>query len=284
MLAAMLALTAACHKPNQEPYNDRPRLTSHVAMHDVTFHSSALKRDMHYRVVLPASIGPGAKLPVIYMLHGGDGDFRDWSNYSDVARFGQRGLLLVMPEGDDSYYTNSAEHPDDRYEDYIVDDLATDVESRFASASGRENRAILGISMGGFGAIKLALHHPDLYSFAGGLSPAIDVPSRPFSIKRVGQWRHHRSIFGPWGSATRRENDPFLLVRSADPVKTLFFFLTCGDHEGLLPANHRFANLLEQRHLHHEFHVVAGGHNWAQWNAQLDNCFSSLLKTLKKAP
>ena len=226
---------------------------------------------------------PGSKLPVVYLLHGGYGDFRDWSNYSDVSRFAERGLLLVMPEGDESWYTNSVQRPEDRYEDYIVDDLVKDVESRLPTAPGRENRAAIGISMGGFGAIKIALHHPDLYSFVGGFSSAIDVPNRPFSIKRVGQWRHYRSIFGPLGSATRRKNDPFLLVRSADPLKAPYFFLTCGDQEGLLPANHRFANILAQRHFRHEFHVVAGGHNWLQWNAQLDNCFTSLLQALKKA-
>src|SRR5260370_36290934 len=84
-------------------------------------------------------------------------------------------------------------------------------ESRFPAAVGRSNRAIIGISLGGFGALYLSLRHPDLFVFAGALSPAIDVPSRPFSIKRFGQWREHRSIFGPWGSKTRHDNDPYVL-------------------------------------------------------------------------
>ena len=64
-------------------------------MRDVTFHSAALNRDMHYRVILPATIAKGTKLSVVYLLHGGNGSFRDWSNYSDVARFAERGLILV---------------------------------------------------------------------------------------------------------------------------------------------------------------------------------------------
>ena len=80
-------------------------------MRDVTFHSASLNRDMPYRVVMPANIPHRIRLPVVYLLHGGGGSFRDWSNYSDVARFAERGLILVMPEGDESYYTNSAEHP-----------------------------------------------------------------------------------------------------------------------------------------------------------------------------
>jgi enterochelin esterase-like enzyme len=58
-------------------------------MHDITFHSAALNRDMQYRVVLPASIAAGAKLPVVYLLHGRYGNFRNWSNYSDVTGFAE---------------------------------------------------------------------------------------------------------------------------------------------------------------------------------------------------
>jgi putative tributyrin esterase len=234
-LIASLLLLVGCHK-KREPRPDRPQLTPNVAMRDVTFHSAALNRDMQYRVVLPAAIIAGAKLPAIYLLHGGDGSFRDWSNYSDVARFAERGLILVMPEGDESYYVNAAERPQDRYEDYIVHDLITDVESKFPVAAGRTNRAIVGVSMGGYGAVKLALSHPDMFVFAGGISPAIDVPSRPFSIKRIQQWRHHGSIFGPWGSQSRHNGDPFVLARSTDPGKTPYLFLTCGEQEGLLSS------------------------------------------------
>jgi S-formylglutathione hydrolase FrmB len=249
-------------------------------MQDFSFHSAALNREMRYRVLMPAVIPPGTKLPAVYLLHGGNGGFQDWSNYSDVARFAEKDLILVMPEGDDSYYTNSAEHPQDRYEDYILNDLISDVEARVPVANKPEKRAIVGISMGGFGAVKLALRHPELFVFAGGLSSAIDVPSRSFSIHRIGQWRHHASIFGPLGSATRRENDPFVLARSANPIKTPYFFLTCGDQEGLLPANRSFAKLFQGRGFKYEFHVVSGGHNWNQWNAQLEAMFHSLRQHL----
>ena len=140
-----------------------------------------------------------------------------------------------MPQGDNSYYTNSADRPQDRYEDYIVRDLIADVESRFPVAADSSHRAIAGVSMGGFGAIKLALRRPELFVFAGGVSSAIDVPSRPLSIKRLTQYRYHASIFGGWRSSTRRDNDPFVLARSADSAKTPYLFLTCGEQEGLLP-------------------------------------------------
>ena len=176
ILLACLSILS-CGKKEGPPAPDRPRLTSGVKMIDVTFHSAALNRDMPYRAILPANIAPNQKLPVLYLLHGGGGGFRDWSNYSDVAGYAERGLILVMPEGNSSYYTNSVDRPQDRYEDYIVHDLIADVESRFPAAIGRAHRAIAGVSMGGFGAVVLALKHPDLFVFAGGLSSALDVPA-----------------------------------------------------------------------------------------------------------
>jgi putative tributyrin esterase len=274
--AVALLLTSCDNKRKAQP--DHPRLFPTVVMKDVTFRSAALNREMQYRAIFPANVAAGSKLPVVYLLHGGGGSFRDWSNYSDSAKVAGRGLILVMPEGDDSYYTNSVERQHERYEDYIVNDLIADVESRFPASSDRANRAIVGVSMGGFGAVKLALSHPQLFVFAGGLSSAIDVPSRPFSIKRPLQWCYHRSIFGPWGSETRRNNDPLVLARLADPAKTPYLFLTCGQQEGLLPANRQFAALLATRHFGYEFHVVPGGHNWNQWNEQLAQCFQSLLE------
>jgi S-formylglutathione hydrolase FrmB len=278
VLCLALSLLTACNRKQLEPAPDHPRLTPKVVLRDVSFHSVALKRDIQYRVILPADFAGGRKLPVVYLLHGGGGGFHDWSNYSDVARYAEPGLILVMPEGNSSYYTNSATQPDDRYEDYIATDLIADVENRFPAVSGRSNRAIVGVSMGGFGAVKIALRHPELYAFAAGISPALDVPSRPFSIKRMQQWRSHSAIFGPWKSQTRRENDPFVLARSADPAKIPYLFLTCGEQEGLLPTNRAFAALLERRGFQYEFHTTRGGHDWNQWNGWLPDLFQSLFQ------
>ena len=284
LLVAILFLTAGCSKKDAAPPLDHPRLTPNVVLRDVTFRSAALGRDMRYRVVLPASVKAGQRLPVIYLLHGGGGGFRDWTNDSDVARFADSGVILVMPEGGSSYYANAVDPPQDRYEDYIVSDIIADVESKFPAATARANRAIAGVSMGGFGAVKLALRHPNLFGFAAAMSSAIDVPRRAFSMKRWQQSRHYNSIFGTSGSQTRRENDPFVLVRTANPEATPYLFLTCGEQEGLLPANREFAKLLEARHFHFEFHTVPGGHDWNQWNAWLPSLFRSLAEHMSSKP
>lgn len=280
---SVFLLPTGCRK-DQAAQPDHPRLTSQTRIQDVTFHSAALNRDMPYRVVLPANIPAGQKLPVVYLLHGGGGGFRDWTNYSNVAQFAERGLILIMPEGGSSYYVNSATRPEDRYEDYIVKDLITDVQSRFPAADGRSNRAIVGVSMGGFGAIKLALSHPDLFVFAAGISPAIDVPSRPYSDKRDSQWKRHSAIFGPWGSQSRHDNDPFVLARSVTPQDVPYIYLSCGDQEGLLPSNKQFAALLEKRRFRYEFRIENGNHDWNQWNAHLREVFQSLSEHVTDPP
>jgi putative tributyrin esterase len=276
MLTAILLLSTSCRKKEPAPPPDHPRLTPDVVLRDITFRSAALNRDMQYRVVLPATVAPGHKLSVVYLLHGGGGGFRDWTNDSDVSQFAESGLVLVMPEGGSSYYTNAVDPPQDRYEDYLVKDLISDVESKFPAAVGRSNRAIVGVSMGGFGAVNLALRRPDLFVFAGGISSAIDVPRRAFSIKRLQQSRHYNAIFGTSGSRARRDNDPFISARTANPEAAPYFFLTCGEQEGLLPANREFAALLGSRHFRFEFHTVRGGHDWNQWNAWLPRLFRSL--------
>lgn len=274
-LFAILAIALACHKQTPPP-PDRPRLAANVQMQDVRFHSAALGRDMTYRVFLPVTIPANEKFPVVYLLHGGGGSYRDWSNYSDVSQYAARGLILVMPEGESSYYMNAVKRPADRFEDYIVKDLIADVEKRFPVLPDREHRAIVGNSMGGFGAVVLALKHPDLFVFAGALSPALDVPTRPFSIKRIGQYREHSAIFGDWGSQPRRDNDPYTLARNADPARVPYLFLTCGNQEGLLPANKKLAAILQSRGFRYEFYVVPGGHDWSQWNARVSALFESL--------
>jgi len=282
MLAALSVLAIGLKGRFSAPrlLPDHPRLVPGVVVRDVTFYSAALKREMPYRVFLPEKIAPGEKLPVVYLLHGGNGGFRDWSNRTDASRYAAQGLILVMPEGAFSYYQNAALKPEDKYEDYLVNDLISDVENRFPAAKDRESRAIVGISMGGFAAVKQALSHPELFAFAGALSPSIDVCQRRYHLM---QWWRLTRIFGPVGSTTRTKSDPFVLAQSAEPAQTPYIFLTAGDFEPLVIPNRKFAALLNQRGFAYEFHTKQGGHDWNEWNAQIPGCFESLLLHIKPA-
>jgi S-formylglutathione hydrolase FrmB len=245
-------------------------------MQDVTFYSAALRRQMPYRVYLPTRLPSGQLLPVVYLLHGGGDDFHSWSNNSAVAEYARSNLILVMPDGDESYYMNEVEAPEKRYKDCITHDLIADVENRFPARRDREGRALIGISMGGFAAIEYALTEPRLFAFVGALSPSIDGPFRKYNFRRVGQWWKFRTIFGPFGSGERASRDPSTLVWTADPKETPYIYLTAGGQEPLLGPNRRFESLLMRRGFAHEFHTKPGGHDWNEWNSQIPECFGSM--------
>lgn len=272
ILLAFFGLLSCNRNP---PVSDHPRLASGVVLRDVTFYSDSLHRQMEYRVLMPEHAVAG-KLRTVYLLHGGGGNFRDWSNYSNVADFAAEGFLLVMPEGGSSYYVNAVSPPQDRFEDYIVNDLAADVEKRFPARSDRNGKAVAGVSMGGFGAVSLGLRHPDRFAFAGGLSSAVDAPQRRFTWRRFEQSRRFEKLFGADGSNERRGRDVFRLAETADARSLPYFYLTCGRQEGLLAPNRQFARLLETRGIVSEFHEVDGGHNWNQWNGQIAGLFAAI--------
>lgn len=275
-VVAYLALYLSACPSTQQALPDHPRAADGVRMQDVEFYSKSLGRTMPYRVYLPQSIPAGKELPVVYLLHGGGADYRSWSNESDVAQYARPGLILVMPEGDESYYMNEVESPRNRFEDYITKDLIVDVESRFPARKDRDGRAVIGISMGGFATVEYALSRPELFAFVGALSPSIDVPFRRFNIRRIGQWWKFRNIFGPVGSKERFERDPFQLVRTASPRQTPYVYLTAGEQEPLLGPNRRFVALLQRHGFAYEFHTKPGGHDWGEWNAQIPGCFEVL--------
>ena len=213
-----------CHQ-DVPIHPDRPYVAEGVVMKDVVFHSAALNRDMPYRVFLPKNVNDGTRLPVVYLLHGGNGSYRDWSDDSTVSSYAVIGMILVMPEGEFSYYMNSVKDPAARFEDYTFGDLLADVESRFPVAKTRNKRAVIGISMGGFAAIKIALTRPDLFSFVAALSPPIDVAHRQFRLRRWGEWWRIRKIFGSSESEERRSRDPISLVQTADRARTAYFYI-----------------------------------------------------------
>ena len=95
LLFAFLFL-ANCHGP-APVLSDSPQLAAGVSMQDVNFQSAALGREMRYRVYLPQQIPAGQRLPVVYLLHGNGGSYRDWSNHSSIATYALHGLILVMP-------------------------------------------------------------------------------------------------------------------------------------------------------------------------------------------
>ncbi len=188
------------------------------------FYSPALGVEKHYLVYLPPSYAtaPARRYPVAYYLHGLTGNEADWVSLASIdvvadslIAGGTPEMILVMPDGDDGWYINWEEAPrpygaclvdtllnraapalcvvQARYEDYIARDIVRHVDSTYRTLADRRHRGIAGLSMGGYGAVAIALEHPDVFSAAashsGVLSPLYAGP-HPFSAPA----RYHTSI------------------------------------------------------------------------------------------
>ena len=129
-------------------------------MTDVRFPSTSIDGLLCYRAVVP-TVNAGELLPVLYLLHGANSSPAEIMERSELANLAIAArLIVVMPEADLSYYTNAKHERHARWEDAIVLELPRDVEARFPVMKGSEHTGIAGISMGGYGAVKLTLKHP----------------------------------------------------------------------------------------------------------------------------
>src|SRR6476646_4978781 len=191
--------------------------------------SAAVGRTMRYRVLLPDGYeGSEERYRALYLLHGLSGDYRDWSTRTDLARFA-RGLplLIVMPDGENAWYTNPADKGP-RFEDYIADDLIKDVENKYRVIRARYGRAIAGLSMGGYGALKIALKRPGVFAAACGFSSALGVTDPKFDDQMTSFKEQLYKIYGPAGSETRAANDILLIADKAKAEGAPSLYLDCG--------------------------------------------------------
>ncbi len=206
--------------------------TGNVTITDVRSPCSSLGRLLRYRAIVP-KVAPGERLPVLYLLHGANSGAVDVQQHGDIVKLAaSERLIVVTPDADYSYYTNAKHRRHARWEDAIALDLPQDVESRFPALADREHRGVAGVSMGGYGAIKLALKHPELYGFAGTMSGPLDITRRPASLVRFGQTWRIWTIFGLRRSE-RRNEDVFNLLDHSPGVKNVKWFASCGAKDPL---------------------------------------------------
>ena len=245
----------------------------------VQFKSQLVNATLPYRVVVPAQYASAAqarqRYPVIYLLHGYGGHYDNWLSKTKLKEYASRyQFIIVTPEGNNGWYTDSATVPAARYESYILQELIPDVQRRYRTVETREGRAIAGLSMGGYGALKLGVKHPEMFAFAASMSGALDAAVWTESDLRdfgVALPRSIMETFGPAGSPTRVANDLTKLVREfpADRLTSLpYLYLDCGTEDGLLSFSRRLADLLRERKIPHEYRELPGNHNWDYWNAQ----------------
>jgi S-formylglutathione hydrolase FrmB len=237
--------------------------------------SKLMGREMPYRVVLPAGYAAEntRRFPVIYLLHGLMGHFNNWTDLSGIAGYApEHKAIIVMPEGGDGWYTDSVTSANDRYESFIVKELIPGIEAKFRTDSRREARAITGLSMGGFGALKFGLKYPDMFSLAGSFSGALGAGTVTEKTFPGAIGKTIDSVFGPAESETRKSNDIFAIVRglSDAKIKTLpFIYLDCGTEDFLFQNNREFVDLLIEKRVPHEYRQLPGSHEWKYWDKQV---------------
>jgi putative tributyrin esterase len=286
---AFVGITAAYTQVRPEaPARPQTSTASQPTIRDATFQSASLGRAMKYRIMLPAGYARSVRrYPVLYLLHGLMGSYLDWDTRTHLAEYAAPlQLIIVMPDAGDSWYTNSSSHPQDRFEDYIAQDVVPEIDKTYRTIAACHARAIGGLSMGGYGAIKFALKNSNLFAFAGSMSGVQNVARDadfkfPFGEKYIQQLPE---IYGPAGGPTRTANDLFALADSASPAGLPYFWITCGTADYALESNREFVALLRRRRIAYTYEEVPGNHGWTFWDAALPAMFRELARHMELGP
>jgi putative tributyrin esterase len=251
-----------------------------VTVTDVHFHSEGTDDLFWYRIIVPKS-GHKERFPVLYLLHGANSGPVEIMERSNVVKLSSAShLITVIPDADFSYYTNAKHTRHARWEDAITEELVRDVKGRFPVLEGREHAGIAGISMGGYGAVKLALKHPEVYAFGGSMSGALDITRRPASLRRWGQTWRIWNIFGVQWNA-RRDEDVFDLLATKKEMQRTTWFESCGKDDPLISVNERFTRELLKSGENVRTIITLGGHDWQSWNSALPELFTTAEKVLR---
>jgi enterochelin esterase-like enzyme len=250
-----------------------------------TYKSSILKRDMYYAVLLPEGYDSIADpYPVVYLLHGFGDDETAWYEdgliqyYSDKYAAENGPMIFVMPEAFNTYYVNkyNGNYP---IMDVLVTELVPKIDSTLRTISDADHRAVMGYSMGGYGAVILPAINPGTFKTGVSLSMSFRTDSQyvaePQNVFDY-QWG---SVFGGIGKSGNERLTDYFLAHSpfhffSDPANhylwELDFFFTCGDEEEMLDeTNEQLHNLLLELDFPHIYRMKHGGHSWDYWHHEL---------------
>jgi S-formylglutathione hydrolase FrmB len=267
----------------------------------------------HYVVWLPPSYDrePERRYPVAYYLHGAWGKETDWTQHGrlhltldSLARGGSTEMIVVMPDGDDGWYTTwnwlgdyagcqrnrpgNAEPaktycvPWLKYDDYVARDLVAHVDSAYRTLADRRHRGIAGLSMGGYGAVMLALTYPETFSAAASHSGVLAPLAQARAPGTAGPATLSDSLRAGYGAPLYALMEPAfgkdrVAWTSRDPVhraerlmrrdRTLApaLFVDCGTGDPFLDQNRAFRRGMERLNLPLQYAEWAGAHNWDYW-------------------
>jgi len=269
---SLVLLFSACGMASGQSRIDCTALTSRILRHVV-----------HYCVYLPAGYDAGAaahppqRYPVLYFLHGlGDNEQTlfntgGWTLLDDLHKQHKIGdFLIVAPEGRRSFYINSADGSV-RYSDFFLLEFIPHIENQYRIRPGRASRAISGVSMGGYGALRFAFARPELFSAVSAQSAALITESPQQLDAASGSGTSLTGVLGPvFGRQIQprhwEENSPFVLARkNVQALRTLTIYFNCGqnDNYGFEKGAARLDRELQQAGIKHEYHAYAGDHSLA---------------------
>lgn len=252
-----------------------------MALITCDFFSESLAFGQSMTVVLPqateAQVGvtptvdtDGDGPPVLYLLHGLSDDHTAWLRYTSIERYATAaGLAVVMPAVARSFYTDEAHGH--AYWTYIADELPEIVSSFFRVSTRPELTYVAGLSMGGYGAVRLALARPGRYAAAASLSGALDIVRRAGEAERRDEM-HGRVFGGPPGP----EHDLFALLDGAQRGDVPPLHISCGADDRLLEDSQEFVRRAEAKGLAVTSAFPPGDHEWGLWDRVIQDVIAWL--------
>lgn len=214
------------------------------------------------------------KLRVLYLLHGLSDDYSAWLRYTSIERYLKYNTdtVVVMPDAQKSFYTDMVHG--NKYYTYIAEEIPKFLSSLFNISKEREDTYIAGLSMGGYGAFKIALKNPDIYSAAASFSGALDIAG----ITNLNDdfKRETVTILGENYSLEESSENLFYLLKKDMPQKPRLLQM-CGTEDFLYQFNQNFKQRIENKGFEYEYYEAPGEHNWDFW----DSCIKYALKFFK---
>lgn len=230
--------------------------------------SPAMHKEIKVVYIIPDRLlAPDAQpCPTVYLLHGYSGCYSDWIRHKPelTQAADEKGVLIVCPDGNNSWYWDSPQDSTYRYETFVASELVAYTDSRFATLRSPKGRAISGLSMGGHGALWLAIRHKDTFGAAASMSGGVDIRPFPNSWemkKRLGDYETNREA---WKSHT--------VINQLDSLQNgdLALTIDCGEADFFLKVNQALHQALLDRKIDHDFTTRPGGHTWTYWTNSID--------------
>ena len=224
--------------------------------------NNALGKMISFNVIYPE--GRSAPFPVWYLLHGLSDDHTGWARRTSIERYvAKLPCIVVMPNGERGFYTDAVDRHWSAFETNIVRDIVGFVDATFRTLPVREGRVVIGLSMGGYGALKLALKNPDVFCAAVSHSGAVRMGHFPLSAEHElgGEFL---PVFG--ANPTGGPNDIFALAHGIDRALLPALRIDCGVDDFLIEDNRELHRYLEEIGIEHQYAEYPGGHTWDYWD------------------